>query len=201
MRIGFAGAHRTGKTTLAKAIAKIYGLPLVTSSGSEVVARHNFDMANDNRLASGMDMQTEQLAAMIANFRDGAIYVSDRTPIDAAAYLLADASAAAGNEVTRDETVRYVESAMRLTARYFDVVILVPPAISFDEQPGKPPLNRAYQEHVHMLVRGMLYDCESGIAQSNIGQIERTNIDRFDRVRAVCNFVAGRSTQLKGVAA
>ncbi|WP_375292162.1 AAA family ATPase [Sphingomonas melonis] len=186
MRIGFCGAHRTGKTTLARTIARIYQLPLLSSSASAVAARHSFDMAHHNRLDTGISMQVEQLETMIEGFEaNPAGFVSDRTPLDAAAYLLADATASAGTPLSRETAVTYVEKAMALTAKHFDAVILVPPAITFEPMDGKPPMNEAYQEHHHMLVRGMLFDDEIAIAT---GQIKRTNIARLDRVSAVLDF-------------
>ncbi|MCG7348882.1 AAA family ATPase [Sphingomonas sp. ACRSK] len=186
MRIGFCGAHRTGKTTLARAIARIYHLPLLSSSASAVAARHSFDMAHHNRLDTGIPMQVEQLDTMIEGFEERTEgFVSDRTPLDAAAYLLADATASAGTPLSRETTVTYVEKAMALTAKHFDIVILVPPAITFEPMDGKPPMNEAYQEHHHMLVRGMLFDDEVSIRS---GQIQRTNTSRLDRISAVLEF-------------
>lgn len=186
MRIGFCGAHRTGKTTLARAVSRVYGLTLLTSSASAVAAKHDFDMAHHNRLDTGIPMQVEQLDTMIEAFRANPRgYVCDRTPLDAAAYLLADATASAGTPIARETAVRYVEKAMRLTAANFDLVILVPPAITFEPMDGKPPMNEAYQEHHHLLVRGMLCDDEVAIPT---GQIARDNIDRANRIAAALDF-------------
>jgi len=148
-------------------------------------------MAKDNRLTlNGLTMQVDQMLDMLGNLEaNPAGFVSDRTPLDAAAYLLADATASAGNPHCYETVVRYVEKAMVNTARLFDVVILVPPAIEFEEAPGKPPLNVAYQEHLHMLIRGMLFDDEIEITK---GQLLRTNIDRHDRIAACLDFVAAR---------
>lgn len=187
MRIGFCGAHRVGKSTLARQIATIYGLPLLSSSAGAVAKRHDFDMACHNRLDTGIAMQVEQLDEMIEGIEaNPAGFVSDRTPLDAAAYLLADATASAGATISRETTIVYVEKAMALTQKHFDVVILIPPAITFEPLDGKPPFNVAYQEHHHMLVRGMLFDDEITIPS---GFIKRTNTSRLDRVTAALEFI------------
>jgi nicotinamide riboside kinase len=157
MRIGFVGAHRTGKTTLAKAIAEKLDLEPTLSGTSEIVAKHGFNMATDNRLLSpsGLAMQMEIVDTLYERLI-GDRFVADRTPIDAAAYLLADAVAPAN--FADDEVVAYVEKATRETFKRFDLLVLVPPAIEFDAQPGKPPFNRAYQFHHHTLCRGLLLD-------------------------------------------
>jgi nicotinamide riboside kinase len=188
MRIGFCGAHRTGKSTLARVVAKTFKIPFLTSVASKVAADFGFNMATDNRLTiDGIDMQAEQMRAMLEQIEAaGPKFVADRTPIDAAAYLLADATASAGSHGTREYAVQYVEKAMRNTAKNFDLVILVPPAITFEAVDGKPPMNEAYQEHHHLLVRGMLTDTEIGI---NSYSIERDNIDRDNRIAAVLDLI------------
>lgn len=191
MRIGFSGAHRTGKSTLARAVAKQLHLPFLTSAASRVAADYGFDMGRDNRLTTnGMAMQECQLRAMLEQIAAaGASYVCDRTPIDAAAYLLGDATAFAGDEAYRERAVEYVERAIALTAKHFDVVILLPPAITFEPMDGKPPFNVAYQEHHHMLCRGMLFDEALGHMQDRIGTILRENTDRDGRLNAALDFV------------
>lgn len=194
MRIGFTGAHRTGKTTLARAVARCYQLPLLSLRVSGIVADHGFDMAVDNRLDTGVIMQAAQLTDMIEAIEaNPAGFVSDRTPLDAAAYFMADATAGAGSEMSRETAVQYVERCMALTAKHFDVVILVPPAITFEPLDGKPPMNEAYQEHLHLLIRGMLFDDEIAIPT---GQIMRTNTDRFDRIRSALDFVGRHAPAL-----
>lgn len=197
MRIGFAGAHRTGKTALARIIARCHQAPLVDSPMGKVANDYQFNMATDNRLTSnGMVMQREQQAELVRRIEAaGPRFVADRTPIDTAAYLMADATAPAGADTDYPErVVEYVERAMRLTAELFDVVILVPPAITFELLDGKPPINPAYQEHIHQLIRGFLYDDE--FVGPRVCQIKRTNIVLADRANAVLNFVFGPDVQV-----
>ncbi|SFJ49303.1 AAA domain-containing protein [Sphingomonas sp. NFR04] len=199
-RIGFAGAHRVGKTTLARAIAKLFDVPFLSSSAGVVAEIHGFDMERHNRLNTGTVMQGRIMDAMVGQIEASAAlskahggpvsYVCDRTPIDAAAYYLADASAAAGSPRVRDDCVQYVESAISLTAQHFDLVILVPPAITFEPMDGKPPMNAAYQEHIHFLVRGMLFDESLADMAPRIGTILRENTDRADRIATAADFVA-----------
>lgn len=199
MRIGFTGAHRTGKTTLARVVSRIYQLPMLTNRVSQVVADYGFDMATDNRLETGVRMQAEQLAVMLDHIEAtrfatplerqverGVSYVSDRTPLDAAAYFMADATASSGTELARETCVAYVEKCLALTAKHFDVVILVPPGIDVQPTAGKPPVNPAYQEHIHFLVQGFLFDDQVEIRK---GQVRRENVDRYNRFAAVLDYL------------
>lgn len=169
MRIGMCGAHRSGKTTLAAYASKKYSLPMVQSPASAIIKEFGFDMARDNRLMfensslisnnTGVSMQWSIYLSLVRQLEEaGSNFVADRTPIDVAAYMLADATAYAGEEWSQYEAVRMVEKAIVDTQRLFDAVILVPPGIQFVVEDGKPPINAAYQEHHHMICRGILLD-------------------------------------------
>lgn len=165
MRIGFVGAHRTGKTTLAKAIAEELDLQPILSGTSAIVAEHGFNMGADNRFfhERGYAMQ-EAIVQALYDGQVGDRFVADRTPIDAAAYLLADAIAPAGGR--SEEAISYVETATRETFKRFDLLVLVPPAIQFEARPDKPPLNATYQLHHHMLCRAMLLEKHEWLAHA-----------------------------------
>ena len=169
MRIGFCGSHRSGKTTLAKLVASQREIQFVESPASEIVKRYGFDMGRDNRLTfepirngvmeCGVDMRLEiydELAERCLNA--GEHFVSDRTPIDVAAYLIADATGYAGHAWRQEQAVAIVEKAIVDTQRLYDIVIFVPPLPDYMEEQGKPPLNRAYQEHHSLICRGILFD-------------------------------------------
>lgn len=185
MRIGFCGAHRTGKSTLARLIADERGLPLLPNPNTAVA--HGYDMKNGNRLddQAGFELQL----AILKGFDErltGASFVSDRTPLDAAAYLLADATANAGDGLIQEMALQYIDQAIKLTDDRFDVVILVPPAIAVEQVDGKPPVNAAYQEHLHYLIRGFMSELNTPH-----GEIERDNLDLEDRVNAVERYIYG----------
>lgn len=177
MRIAFCGSHRSGKTTLARLVSAAYGVPHIDSPASAVVKEFGFDMGRDNRLSfnsegsndTGISMQWAIYLKLVAALEaQPGSYVTDRTPIDVAAYLLADATAYAGEEWSQAEAMRMVEKAIIDTERLFDMVILVPPGIQFMVEDGKPPINEAYQEHHHMLCRGILFDDDLGVCWDEI---------------------------------
>lgn len=190
MRLGLCGAHRTGKSTLARAVAPILNATMVASSVSQTAKEFQFDMDRDRRdVPKFFAMQVAILDRMAAALKHGAWegngrIVSDRTPLDAAAYLVADMQANTGSPKFQDEVLRYVDRACRLTEELFDVVILVPPAITFEPMDGKPGGNIAYQEHHHLICRGLHADLEIPA-----GVIERDNLDLTDRADAVVQFV------------
>ncbi len=188
MRIGFVGAHRTGKTTLARAVAEALGLEVAESQVSAIARNYGFLMDNDRRdRPEFFEMQKHILRHLESNVRGRDAFVADRTPLDAAAYLIADVQANTGSEQWQDEVLQYVDSAVRMTEDLFDVVILVPPAIDFDPMDGKPGANLAYQEHHHLICRGLHADLDQD--KVAVGRILRENLDLGDRTSAVVDFV------------
>lgn len=163
MRIGFTGAHRTGKTTLAVRTGDLLNLPVVTSSASALAKEVGFDFNADNGISWRLMFQTIVRDDMASSWGKHEAFVADRTPLDLAAYLLADVQMTTGDSEIQDQIVQYVEGCIAATRKLFDLVILVPPAVPVEPVDGKPPVNPAYQEHHHFLVRGLLNDQELGV--------------------------------------
>lgn len=163
MRIGLCGAHRTGKSTLAATVAERTGLFFNDQGVVNTVKKTGFNMATDSRITPGLPLQSQIMDGLLERLV-GDDFVSDRTPIDAAAYLLADATAGAGDAATHEEVLQYMDKAVRETFRRFDLLVLIPPALSVEAHPDKPPVNAAYQMHHHLLCRSMLLEREEWLA-------------------------------------
>lgn len=186
MRVGLAGAHRTGKSTIAAEVAAMLGFPFVASYTTDIATRLGFDINKDNSFARRLDYQTHVLNAMEESFSKRTMFISDRTPLDAAAYLLSEVKSFTGDQTTQELANQYIDRARKMTSNLFDIVIVVPPAISVEPMPGKPLVNPAFQEHIHFLVCGMLFDPDIDVKQ---GQLLRDNTDQADRVAAVFEFM------------
>jgi hypothetical protein len=101
MILGFAGAHRSGKTTLATYAAEKHNMTLVSSQASSIVKGFGFNMGKDNRLTygrwepayggleTGIDMQWAIYDSVVQSIEEarqlGGSIVTDRTPVTAAA--------------------------------------------------------------------------------------------------------------------
>lgn len=195
MRIGLCGSHRSGKSTLARLYSEVNEVPMIASSVSAIALRYEFDMDHHRRdEPSFREMQDVILDTLEKSFRGQSSFIADRTPIDAAAYLVADMQASTGSPHFQEGVLQYVDRAVKLTNELFDVIILVPPAITFEPMDGKPGANLAYQEHHHLLVRGLM-----GEVDVRWGEIQRDNLNLNDRLDALDDFVTSYQRAINGV--
>lgn len=154
--IGLAGAHRVGKTTLAKAFANSFEITYVPSVTSGIIRSHGIDAAADCDFWLRMKIQWEILAAHEMAYKEAkGMFIADRTPLDFIAYALAD--------VTRDnitpeqsaELMSYKSACIQVINRYFNVLTVIQPGIKFVDESGKPKHIEAYVDHINTLICGL----------------------------------------------
>jgi hypothetical protein len=183
MSIGLCGAHRTGKTTLAEALAAQTKKPFVKTSTSEVFRQHGLDPAQALDFKKRLEIQKQILISYIETWSaQPQSFITDRTPVDLMAYTLADIQ---GNtEVDFPELERYLERCFEATNKYFDVLIVLQPGIELIAAEGKAALSRAYIEHLNSLILGLCHDerLESGVVC-----IKREITDLDGRIRKILN--------------
>jgi hypothetical protein len=155
--IGLCGAHRVGKTTLAEAIARALHIPFLKTRTSHLFEQHGLDPAKPMPFATRLMIQQEILAAGEQVWsQESGLFVSDRTPLDMAAYTLGDIQGT--TKVDNDSFTRYLNDCLVKTNRHFSTLIIVPPGIPLILEPGKAALHEAYIEHIHTLVVGLCHD-------------------------------------------
>ncbi|MFH1218100.1 MAG: AAA family ATPase [Pseudomonadota bacterium] len=155
--IGLCGSHRTGKTTLAGAMSEKAGIDFVRTTTSEVFAENGLDPASPMDFSTRIWIQHKVVNAAEAVWQQAAgSFISDRTPIDMMAYTLADIQGK--TEVDYLQLEEYFDHCYRTTNRFFSRLVVVQPAIPLVHEEGKAALNRAYMEHLNMLVMGLCCD-------------------------------------------
>lgn len=190
--IGLCGAQRVGKSTLAKAFAEQTGVTFVATDASGVFSRLGVDPRVDYPLALRLKIQEAILADFDAQYAvaegEYGTFITDRTPIDLAAYTLADITrgTTAGRPDLTSSTLDYVSRCMESASRFFGVIVLVQPGIALVDQPGKAPACMAHMEHINALAKGLLLDHRLHCRTYNIGR-EYTLLD--SRVRALAKAV------------
>lgn len=167
--IGLVGANGVGKTTLAREFGKEQNVTVLETSTSAVYAAIGYNPAVDYDLGTRLAIQMVILDALTKQYeaatRTSTLWISDRTPIDLATYMLADVmrSSCNGNPELSAAVVDYVDKCFALANRFFSIMVLVQPGIvTPTDREGKAPGHRAYQEHFNHLAFGLLMDQRMG---------------------------------------
>ena len=155
--LGLCGAHRTGKTTLAIALADRFSFHFVRTTTSQVFAQLGLDPAEPMDFNTRLYVQNHVLDAAELVWQDSAMpFVSDRTPIDMIAYTLGDIQGK--TEVDFDLLNQYIERCFDSTNQFFPNLAIIQPGIPLVYAEGKAALNAAYIEHINVLVLGLCGD-------------------------------------------
>jgi hypothetical protein len=175
--IGLCGAHRTGKTSLAQAFSNHSGVPFLQTSASAIFSMMGYDPKADYPIDIRLHIQRELLIYLRGTYDKwkGQTFITDRTPLDLAAYLLADVT----RENVCDGIVEYVEDCLELTNRTFGTIFIIQPGIPLVEEQGKAPATPAYIEHLNALIVGLSVDPRLAITKY---RLPRSVTDMLDRV-------------------
>lgn len=163
--IGLTGAQGTGKTTLAKAFAQKQDIPVILTSTTQVMHSLGLDPAADYPLATRIASQRAILHAFERQYAHAQevspVFISDRTPLDLIAYMLADIQ----RTTVLDEpelaklVTDYVTDCYAALNRFFATVLIVQPGLPIQRgREGKADACPAYMEHFNMIAKGSLND-------------------------------------------
>src|SRR5690606_24761463 len=141
---------RSGKTTLAQAVAKELELPFVATSTSQVFKDLGLDPAKINNATDRQRVQDKILTTLEDQWSEYPEFVTDRTPLDLIAYTLTS-----GHLLLDDEWVEDYILECRSLLRRFSWIGLVPPSIALQEAELKASLTQVSIQQVHFLIRGL----------------------------------------------
>ncbi len=157
MNIGLCGSHRTGKTTLAEAISNKMGMPFVRTGTSEVFRECGLDPSKPMDFDKRLWIQHKILDAAEKIWKaEKNQFITDRTPLDMAAYTLADIQGCTEVDFTGLE--KYLGRCFEATNKFFRMLVLIQPGIPLVHEEGKAALNESYLEHLNYLILGLCND-------------------------------------------
>ena len=188
--LGLCGAHRVGKSTLAKTYAAKEKATYVEVRASDVFKDMGLDPAVTYDFGTRLSVQEEILRRfdkVYAKHTDGLGAITDRTPIDLMAYTLADATGNAVGEEHQARLKKYIQDCFDVTNRRFSAIVLVQPGIPVVYEEGKAALNEAYMEHLNSLILGLIVDPRR---KAQHFYLPRQMTDLDERVKAVSNCVS-----------
>ena len=191
--IGLIGAHRTGKTTLAKAYAEETGTPFVETSSSAVFEKLGYSPKLDYDFGTRMIIQNAILDDAVEKYsQHTGMFVTDRTPIDMLAYTMADIQRDNLTPEQSIEFVKYVGRCFEESNKRFLALVLVQPGIETVEALGKAPANPAYMEHLNTLMLGMLVGEMNTTSHFYLPRRTTDLEERFEALKFVVNKVIDR---------
>lgn len=185
MNIGLCGSHRTGKTTLADEISRRTGMPFVKTSTSEVFREYGLDPSMPLDFTKRLWIQHKILDAAEKIWRtEPGQFITDRTPLDMAAYTLADIQGSTVLNFTEMEG--YLSRCIEATNQYFKMLVLIQPGIPLVYEEGKAALNEGYLEHLNFLIMGL---CNDERVRASVLRLPRDLKSIDDRVKAILNAI------------
>jgi len=184
MNLGLCGGHRTGKTTLAQAIAHSKNMPFVKTDTSAVFRKFGLDPALPMDFGTRLNIQHEILKEAIAIWeQEPQSFISDRTPIDMMAYTVGDILGKTNVDFTELED--YLNLCFAATNRFFTKLAIIQPGIPLVYEVGKAALNQAYIEHINILVMGL---CSDRRLKSTVLCLERQTTSLEERINRLLEF-------------
>lgn len=158
MPFGISGAHRSGKTTLARELSVMLGIHFEETKTSDVMRAKGFDMTGAmtiERRVEAQEILLDHHIELLGKLPRPVIL--DRTPLDMAAYMLGEVTMLNTDHVLGCRIQKYVDKAMKATTDHYDTIFVVRPLPLYVIEDGKPPDNPAYQWAFQMLLEGSLW--------------------------------------------
>ena len=178
---GFAGAQRTGKTTLAKAVAERLGFHYHDASVSRFAREYGVNAVGDLLMLERIMLQEYILKRFVEEIHKAPRpAITDRTPLDILAYMLGEVTMHNTAPEFHERIKKYADQCLLETTRHFDLILALRPLPVYLADPDKPPLNRAYQSMVQMLIEGAAQNVDGVVC----GVVTATTLDA--RIVAAC---------------
>lgn len=153
--IGFTGASRTGKSTLARLCAENLGFTYHEMKTAEIMAGGGFENVGnlpiEQRIAA-QEFYLDRYEEIIKGLPRPVLV--DRTPLDLIGYLLAEVGMHATTPEQGERIRAYAERALTMANRNFGIIFIPVPLGTYQVADGKAPANSAYQWHTHWIMEG-----------------------------------------------
>lgn len=156
--IGLCGTSGTGKTTLAQAVSDRTGVPFIKGQVRQVYELYGITPEKHTSFSRKMIAQWKILEFAEAQYQAAdSLFITDRTPMCYAAYVISEAMMDNLDDIQTAETMDYVKECYRIANLYFSSLILIQPGIAVVQEKGRPT-NQAYLQHINLIITGMIGD-------------------------------------------
>lgn len=187
---GLAGAHRSGKTTLARALADKLEVEFLETKVSEIFTDLRVDPKADLPFHERLDVQNAILRSLERQYalRNGKPFICDRTPFDVLGYTMADIRRDTLDDTLRDRVRAHIGIAEQIAGEYLRGVMLVRPLIGQVDAPGKAQACPLYMHHVYTMVKQMLETCAPYLMGKGFVSVEALSLDHAERMEDGAEF-------------
>lgn len=168
MIYGLCGSSGCGKTTLGRKVSDDMGLNFVETSITSMAKSVGFDPVKPMTIDERINLQWSllaQLKALIDTCERPAIF--DRTPLDMIGYMLCEITMTTTlTPAQQDEVEAYVIECLKTTMQMFDMIFMLGPLPTYEEASTRPALNKGYQIHSDLVMRGALSQIRNRVAHA-----------------------------------
>ncbi|WPH68413.1 AAA family ATPase [Stenotrophomonas phage BUCTxx99] len=157
---GIAGAHRSGKTTLARAAALTRGIEYLDANVSKVITDLGYTPKQELPFEERLKVQNailESLRFKYAMMGDKD-FITDRTPLDVLGYTFAEVTRTTLTPELLRAFTEHVALAVRITVDHLAGVLLIRPVLGAPNSETSAQACPVYMQHVYVCIREM---CES----------------------------------------
>lgn len=182
LKIALCGAHRSGKSTLAKAFAEKHGIQYLDMGTSGVAKQLGLDVSKPLSAADRQRLQGVLLCHYAQLFRTSGSWIADRSVFDLLVYTLIESP-------SEGSWAENYANDVQLLAEHLTHLVYVPSSIPVVYEEGKASISPDCILKADLLIRG----CISRFVE------DRTNprMDlRFFRLNSTMNTVEQRVRQL-----
>jgi hypothetical protein len=200
--IGLVGTSGTGKTTLATEVSERTGIPYISSQVRPVYQLFGLDPAKQIDFDTKIQVQFKILDFAEEEYRSmESVFITDRTPVDFAAHMLADVNVEGLSDAQTTLLLEYLDRCYRIVNLHFQSLILIQPGIPFVPRAARPS-NPAHLEHLNLLMIGMMADPDGKLLPAK-HFLKKSLLDLQKRVQMVIKigaFVEGTSVKQRTLA-
>jgi len=190
MLFGLTGAHRSGKTTLARAVADDLGIEFYETSTSQIAKELGYNAVGDLPLEDRLYLQTKLLENHIDQISKlPRPLITDRTPLDFMGYLACEFTMSNGSGVSPEvlqRAAQFIDTCLNATRHYYDTLYYLAPLPDYVVEDGKPADNPIYQQHHALVVLGGIQQLRDSINSSLIFETAWDIREQFVHDAIVC---------------
>ena len=189
--IGLAGAHRVGKSSICKELETSYmGLYRYASTDlTSVLEKHHVTAVDLQKrpINEFLQIQRDILDQIISTIKEcrkmNGVFIVDRTPIDALAYLWSNFNAVdfeslhfnrtdskENTQKIYDQIEEYKKTAYEACQDDLAMIFLVQPGIEIVEEKGKALPDKHYQEQLNRFMLGDLFSVKEDLDSTQNGR-------------------------------